>query len=265
MKTAEDAKSMDQSLSKQKGGKSKTSYPYYDLDQSIQVAKAIRDNAGGVCTGDQLAVYLEYSSTRSGTYFSRVNAAKLFGLIQQQGENLSLTERGTSILSPVMPDDEIRGRLDAFLSVPLFSAVYEQFKGQALPPEVGIKNLLKTRFGIVEDRVTPALRVLMDSAEQAGLFKTTGDRSKMIKSVVTESRTPESKTPPEGGGSPERIEKPKGGGGDNPPPGIHTAIVGLLRELPAAGTSWPSAKKQRFLDAFKAIVDVVYPDTEDTP
>lgn len=264
MKATEDTKPQGQAPSQQKGGKSKTSYPYYDLEQSIQVAKAIRDNAGGICTGDQLAVYLKYASTRSGTYFSRVNSAKLFGLIQQQGENLSPTERATSILSPVMPDDETRGRIDAFLSVPLFSAVFEQFKGQSLPPEVGIKNMLKTRFGIVEDRVTPAFRVLMDSAEQAGLFKTTGDRTKMVKPAVNGSRSPESPSSPEGGGSIDRPEKQRGGGGEGPPGGIHSAIVGLLRELPQPGTSFPKAKKQRFLDALKAALDWVYPEEEES-
>lgn len=248
-----------------KVSKSKTAYPYNDLDQSITVAKAIQDKAGGLCGADHLAEYLGYSSARSGTFFSRLQAAKMFGLVQSQGENMAPTERAHNILSPVMQDDEVRARLDAFLDVPLFNAIYEQFKGQSLPPDVGIKNLLKTKFGIVEDRIGPAFRILTDSAEQAGLFKTTGDRSKMIKPVIG---SPIPKEPPKSiDAATHPLDKPKGsggsGGGGDPPIGIHTAIAGLLRELPSPGTEWPSAKKGRFLSAFKAIIDVVYPDAEE--
>jgi len=252
-----------------KVGKSKTAYPYNDLDQSIAVAKAIQDKAGGLCGTDHLAEYLGYSSARSGTFFSRVQAAKMFGLVQSQGEYLAPTERAHSILCPVMQGDEARARLDGFLNIPLFSDIFEQFKGQSLPPDIGIKNLLKTKFGIVEDRVGPAMRILMDSAEQAGLFKTTGDRSKMIKPVMG---SPEAKEIPKlTGVATPPVDKPKGGvagwggGGGDPPIGIHSAIGGLLRELPPPGTEWPSAKKGRFLSAFKAIIDVVYPDAEETP
>lgn len=252
---------------KSAGGKSKTPYPYNDLNDSIEVARAIQERAGGVCGNEHLAEFLGYSSPRSGTYFSRVQAAKMFGLIHAQGNNLSPTERAHAILSPVMPDDEARARFEAFVSVPLFKAVFEQFRGMNLPPDVGIKNLLKTKFGIVEDRINPAFRILMDSAEQAGLFKTTGGRSKMIAPIMgiglqpsaSSTKTPDS-LPPQ-----DRIDKPKfgGGSGEGPPGGVHTAIIGLLRELPPAGAAWPRAKKEKFLGAFKAIIDVVYPDNEE--
>jgi hypothetical protein len=244
--------------------KSKVVYPYWDLDSSIEVARAVRDQGGGVCNGDQLAVFLKYASKGSGTFFSRIQAARLFGLVSFEDSNYAPTERADAILSPVMPEDEARARLDAFLDIPLFSGVFGELEGKNLPPEVGLKNLLKTRYGIVENRVGPALRILMDSAEQAGLFKTTGDRTKMIRPVVGASRVVETK-PPE---TQDRIDRPRtggggGSGGDGAPPGIHSAIVGLLRELPPAGSDWPNAKKQRFLSAFQAILDVVYRDTEE--
>lgn len=59
-------------------------------------------------------------------------------------------------------------------------------------------------------------------------------------------------------------DKPKGtGGGDGTGTGgVHSAIVGLLRELPAPGAAWPAAKKQRFLSAFQATIDFIYPDED---
>ncbi len=94
----------------------------------------------------------------------------MFGLVRSAEDSLTPTERAHAILSPVMPEDETNARLDAFLAVPLFKAVFEKYKGQALPPPVGIKNLLKTHYGIVEERVGPALRILMDSADSGWTF-----------------------------------------------------------------------------------------------
>ena len=41
--------------------------------------------------------------------------------------------------------------------------------------------------------------------------------------------------------------------------GIHTALIGLLRELPSPGP-WDKSKKEGFLYAFKAIIDFIYPE-----
>jgi hypothetical protein len=45
--------------------------------------------------------------------------------------------------------------------------------------------------------------------------------------------------------------------------GVHSAIVGLLRDLPPPGTMWHPKKKQRFLDAFKAAIDHIYPEEDE--
>ncbi len=58
------------------GGKSKIAYPYNDLDQSIEVAKAIQNQGGGVCGADHLAEFLGYSSARSGTFFRPPTGSK---------------------------------------------------------------------------------------------------------------------------------------------------------------------------------------------
>jgi hypothetical protein len=45
-------------------------------------------------------------------------------------------------------------------------------------------------------------------------------------------------------------------------PEVHPAIAGLFRELPPAGQPWPKAGRTRFLAAFTAILDFVYPEEE---
>lgn len=247
------------------GGKSELAYPYFDLDDSVAVARAVHEQGGGTCSRDHLAVALKYSTTKSGGFLARIYAAKTFGLIELHGDAVSLTDRARRILHPVMETDELTGRVEAFMGVPLFAKVFETFKGGSLPPEVGLQNMLRTQCGIVDDRVKPALRVLLDSADQAGFFRASGDRTRMISPNVA---------PPPGrqesaSAAPESVKNEQksahGGGGDGSPPGVHPAIVAILRELPRSGTEWPKTKKDRFMTGFRGILDIVYPDPEGTP
>ena len=54
----------------------------------------------------------------------------------------------------------------------------------------------------------------------------------------------------------------------NPPPpslsGVHPALAGILKELPTAGSAWPKANKDRFMGAFKATIDFIYPEADDS-
>lgn len=242
------------------GQKSKIAYPYYDLDQSIEVAQAVRGKGGGHCTKDQLADFLGYSTVKSGAYLTRIAAAKQFGLVNIEKDQISITERANTILAPILPEDSKNARIAAFLNVPLFEAVYERFKGQQLPEPVGLKNLFQNHYHIVPDRVTPALRVLMESADQAGFFSVSGNRNKLIK-PVGESSQRQKDDPKQEKPKDEPPHKPSGGG-DGPPPSIHTAITGLLRELPKPGP-WPKKGKERFMSAFRATIDFIYPDSDE--
>jgi hypothetical protein len=249
--------------------KSGTQFPYFNLDDSIAVSRAIHERGGGNCGKDLAAAALGYGTTKSGTFMARIYAAKQFGLIRIEGEMLFNTERAISILHPVMETDAQIGRRDAFLDVSLFQKVYEKFKGQALPPEVGLQNLLKTEYKIVEDRIKPALRVLMDSAEQAGFFAATGNRTRMIAPTgVVHTSTSANLQPQQatisGSDAPKPAVTGSGGGGDGPPPsGVHPAIVALMRELPRPGSAWPVLKKERFMKGLRGVIDIVYPDSQE--
>lgn len=233
--------------------------PYFDVDSSLKVAEVVYNRGGGSCSADQLAAWLEYASVRSGTYLTRVSAAnKHFGFIDQSGDNFTVTDRAKKILAPVMPEDAISAKVEAFLAVPLFAKVYEQFRGSQIPHEIGLKNLFQSTYKLLPDRAAPAVRIFLNSAEQAGLL--TADRTRLIKPTAASGAT----KPPQGEKEetvlPEK-QKPGGGGGDGPR-GIHEAISGLLRYLPPPGTPWSKQKKESFMKAFTAAVDLIYPEED---
>lgn len=244
--------------------------PYFDLGASVAVAQAVYSQYGGVCSPDQLAAALEYKSTASGTYLTRIAAAnKHFGLIDVTGDKITVTERAKKILAPVMPEDAVGAKVEAFLAVQLFNRVYEDFKGGQLPPEIGIKNLFQNKYGVLPDRIAQAMRVFFNSAEQAGFFAATGNRTRLIKPSLTSAPVPvgETQTPvPPSPPAPSPAPRPPmyGGGGSDGTGAVHSAIIGLLRDLPPPGAGWPKKQKARFIKAFQATLDFVYPgDDED--
>lgn len=46
---------------------------------------------------------------------------------------------------------------------------------------------------------------------------------------------------------------------DRVPGNVHSALIGLLRDLPAPGP-WDAEKKAQFLEAFTKIFDFIYPE-----
>jgi hypothetical protein len=267
MATIKPEKNTGSGDSKTSIGRSGITSPYFDLAAAIAVAQSIQQQGGGTASPEQLAHWLGYKSTKSGTYMIRISAAsKHFGLINT-GSNITLTERAKTILSPVMPEDALAAKVDAFLAVPLFSKVHEHFKGAQLPPEAGLKNLFLNSYKVLPDRVAQAVRVFLNSAEQAGFFSTSGDRSRLIKPVAMQPTQPAH--PPHGHDnappktdSPPPQEKPRTGGGDGGVGGVDTAIIGLLRKLPVQGVTWTAAEQKRFLTAFTHTIEFLYPVDE---
>lgn len=245
-------------------------FPYNDLDEVIEVAKVVQDKAGGTCDLAQLATLLNYSGVSNGAFRTKVSAAKMFGLIEEaDGQRVRVSARGRAIVAPISPETAARAKTEAFMAVDLFKKVFDRFNGSGLPEDIGLKNLLATEYQVVPDRITPTVRIMMDSADQAGLFKVAGNRSRMVMpfsgtvtpeksagqpaSTVTENQPAK----PGGGGN-----DGNGGGGDDGA-GIDPAFLGMLRRLPPTGATLSTKRRESAINAFTAILELVYPDESD--
>lgn len=231
-------------------------FTMFDLDSCIEVARTIQDN-GGLLSADELASYLRYKSSNNGSFNTRLGNAKLFGLVEGTSSALSPTRRALEILHPDFPEAAERARLDAFEAVPLFRAVFEQYQGQTLPDEVGLTNALTTRWGVAKEKASAVLSRLLLSAEQAGLFRTAGNRSRMIRPTfanATGRAAPNLPTPSEaspatptvapGPAAPEAL-------------GLNKLLLAALEELPAVGDATED-ELMNWLVFFEGALRLVY-------
>jgi hypothetical protein len=100
-------------------------FPYLDLNDSIEIAKGVHELTGANCQWDQLAEKLNQPTT-GGAFRQRVMTAKMFGFVTYSQGTITLTPLGSRLCDP---QQEAAAKSEAFLNVPLYKAVYEQFRG----------------------------------------------------------------------------------------------------------------------------------------
>ena len=230
-------------------------FPYSDLDEAFGVAKGVHAMGGSSCQLDQLAAHLQQSPTGSA-FQLRLNTARIFGLVMYSQGTITLTPLGTRICDP---QQEKSARAEAFLNVPLYKAVYEQFKGATLPPSSGLDTTMGN-LGVAAKQKDTARRVFQRSATQAGFFAFGQDR------LVYPSMKGSTEPPPSGNGEipSEKDEKNKnthdGGGGGNGT--RHPLIEGLIKALPDGGADWPLESRKKWLQAAAMNFAFVYTDSK---
>jgi hypothetical protein len=231
---------------------SKIGFPYRDLDAAISVAQAILAAGGVGLSSDQLAGVMNLQ-IGSGNFVAKVATARMFGLLSNAGGKYELTNLGFAIADK----DEKRqrqARAEAFLTVPLYKRVYEEFRGKQLPPRPHGLEQAFIKFGVSPKQKEVARQIFDKSASQAGFFAAGQDR--LIEPII--------------GGSERQIvhvdeinlrgesdmkavaEKPFGG------VGRHPFIQGLLDTLPQLDTNWTVEGRAKWLQAAANIFDLMY-------
>ena len=236
-------------------------FPYADLSEVEGLAFAIYNNvAGGGCDDAQLAPWLGLSAKSSG-FRVRLSAARMFGLIETRdaGQHY-LTDLGKMMVDPMR---QRAARVEAFLSVPLYSRIFADFKGGVLPPTAALELAIE-RAGVAVKQKGRARQVFERAAEQAGFFEQ--GKNRLVQPGIAKVE-PLVEHPPEqdkkgggsgGGGS----GGGEGGGKESPPSGLHSGldplIVGLVNKLPATDKPWAMKDRVTWFKALNMIVPLVY-------
>ncbi|WP_290815303.1 hypothetical protein [Ferrovibrio sp.] len=228
-------------------------FPYLDLDNAISVARAMIENGGVPCTRDQLAGAMKQVPS-SGNFVMKLAAARLFGLIEvNQGKN-HLTQNGFAIVDP---ERQKAARAEAFLTVPLYRRVYEEFRGKQLPPRpLGLEQAF-VNFGVPAKQKDKARWTFEKSARQAGFFNAAEDR--LVEPILASTGSEKSSAAAEPNKKSNISESSTTSGANLDP-----LIEGLLRRLPDPGSDWDYNKRVQWLRTLIANLDVVYPSVDDS-
>src|SRR5262249_33048611 len=162
----------------------------------------------------------------------------------------SLTAIGKALCDP---KQETSAKAQAFLAVPLYRRIYDEFKSGVLPPtNEAIENAI-VGVGVAKKVKDKARQTFQRSAQQAGLFWAGNDRRVMPKGSEAVSEEPI--VQPEGGADSDAENKSKsnrtGGGGI----GRGQLIEGLIEKLPMEGADFSLDDRARWLQLAAGIFD----------
>jgi hypothetical protein len=231
--------------------KSTIEFPYSSLNDGIEIAKAVHELHGSSATIEQIAAHISSTPT-SGTFRTKMATSKVFRLVTVSQGVATLAPIGRRICDP---QQEKAARADAFLAVPLYSRIYEDFKTTVLPPPAGLESAIVS-MGVSQKQRERARQVFHRSAQEAGFFQFGSDRLIMpaIKASTVAPASP---------AQPETPSKKKTKDEDEDEDQLHPFIKGLLKKLPPPDTEWPNEKRAKWLQAAVNIFDLMYTEAED--
>src|SRR6266704_651647 len=229
--------------------RSSIAFAYTPLSDAVDIVRAV-ERRGHACTLDELAAEMKQQMT-SGAFRNKLSTARTFGVIDTSRGSVSLTDIGLRLSNP---DTYSQAMVDAFMNVPLYRALYDQFAGNNLPPDQGVEAAIR-RLGVPEKQTTKARQVLYRSAELAGFFKV--GRNRLVRPAGSSVATDHRDLP-----VPKRHH---GSGAEAVPMAEHPLIKGLVAKLPAEGETFTPKQRQRWLDAAKVNLELIYPDADEVP
>jgi hypothetical protein len=141
----------------------------YDLDAAVAAARYVSRSDAGV-SSQELAPALGYSGVKNGAFLTRLANARLFGLVAGSSSQVTLSDRGRRALSSDGAESAA-ARAEAFLSVPLFRAVFDQYADRRVPGPDDLESVLRSDFGEPDAKARVSAAKLLDSARQAQLIR----------------------------------------------------------------------------------------------
>jgi hypothetical protein len=235
-------------------------FPYGSLDDAIEIAKAVHKLGGNECRLELLAADLGHETVKSGGFRQKVSTAHIFGLTSLSQGIVSLSALGTRIIDE---EHEKAARVEAFLTVPLYKAIFDEFKTGLLPPPSGLETKMVT-LGVSPKQKDKARQVFQRSAKEAGFFAY--GTTKLVYPALSNG-TPKGKDKDE---EKPLLEPPNNGGNGGNGGGVkrHPFIEGLLETLPMAalGTpkvEWSLQDRREWLQTAAGIFNLIYKSNEE--
>jgi len=228
---------------KQSRQRSTIAFPYTDLDACMAMANAIHEHVGlGDCDDSQLAAWTDQSPKSSG-FRVQLYAARGFGLLSGEAGQHKLTDLGKAIVDP----NQVReAKAKAFLMVPLFKALYENYKGGVIPPAAALEREIVS-LGVSEKQKGRARQVFERSAEEAGFFEHGRNRLVMPGLPLRDEKTAGDKKEANGNGNGS-----EGGGG-----GLDPLVRAIIDKLPKKGP-WKVADRVMWFQMLAMACQMAY-------
>lgn len=156
------------------GGNAETSYPLYDLGEAVKIAEAIRDLGGGNSPVSKSLLAKQLNYAESGpSFFQRVTASRVFGLIDGRGSYL-LTDLAKQYFYPTVENGKEDASVKSLTKPFAFALLVKKFDGSPLPGLEMMGNIVHSEADIPVSKKNTVAGTFVRSAQFIGAIDTQG-------------------------------------------------------------------------------------------
>lgn len=136
------------------------------LADALRMVEQIhRQGGGGAVPRNSLESIIESKQT-SSLYDRKLAALKSYGLIEAQGDMVSLSPLGKAYATPTSAENKKHSALQAFRNIPLFEGLLSRFEEKPLPAiNEFFLNLVAETYSVPHEEVSKWIREFYDGAK----------------------------------------------------------------------------------------------------
>lgn len=149
------------------------------LDDACKIAKRIYQDYGGEASLQSLS-NITGNSLSSSSFRFKLNNLKLFGILDQSNDHVTLTGVGYGMAAPKSPNEELGAMAEAFLNVPTYREFHERYKGKLFPDRERLPNILHREMGIEKDHANEWADSILADLETANLLDRRGGSGQLM-------------------------------------------------------------------------------------
>lgn len=147
-------------------------FPLYDIEKSLLVAQAIKDNYASQPTAPLLvAEACDISPSSSNwRYLSRASVAYEITTGSYQAKQIDITPLGRKIVSPLSEGDDLLALIEAIQKPRILGEFYAKYNGSKLPKDNILENVFES-MGIPREKIKSAIEIMRKNAKKAGILR----------------------------------------------------------------------------------------------
>lgn len=142
-------------------------YPKSSFSNSMDMAEAI-DSLGGRCEKASCADQMRLKLT--GSFNKRISATVKYNLIASNKGKLEITSLYKSIKNSYNDEERLKYKKEAFLTPPIYGALYDKFKGKKLPVDILDKYLIR-EYDVEDKNASNVANIFLKGLESIGLLE----------------------------------------------------------------------------------------------
>jgi hypothetical protein len=148
--------------------------PALRLSEAVALAQKVNEMAAGSASYDSFSQITGNTKT-SSTFSRKVSALRLYGIIEDRDNIVSLSELGNRIATPRDESDDLLAIKEAMLRVEILNKIYERHRGRILPEDQFLNNVLLQELKVPRDFSKTWVEYFQDAIQTAKLTVTRPD------------------------------------------------------------------------------------------